>query len=65
MKKLYRSRSEKMIAGLFGGLGEYFEIDPTILRLLGVFIIIFTGIIPGLFVYIIAAVVMPRRPEVH
>jgi phage shock protein C len=59
-KKLIRSRSDKMIAGVFGGLGNYLNIDPTILRLIYVFITIFSGVFPGLIAYIIAAIIIPQ-----
>jgi len=46
MKKLYRSTENKKIAGIFGGLGEIFNIDPTLLRLIFVFIGLVTAVIP-------------------
>ena len=59
-KRLYRSRSERMVAGICGGLAEYFDIDPTIVRLLFVFGTIFTG--SGLFwVYLIMMIVVPEE----
>lgn len=57
-RKLYRSNTNKMICGVCGGLGEYFNIDPTIVRLIWA-ILLFSG--PGLFAYIIAAVVIPQK----
>ena len=57
-QKLYRSDTDKMICGVCGGLGEYFDIDPTIVRLLWA-IFVCTG--PGLFAYIAAAIIIPRR----
>ena len=53
-KRLYRSETDKMLCGVCGGIGEYFEIDPTIVRLLWVLL---TCSGPG----IIAAVIIPRR----
>lgn len=61
-KKLYRSATDKMLAGVCGGLAEYLSIDATILRLLWVLIVIFTGFVPGVLVYIIAAFIMPEKP---
>jgi phage shock protein PspC (stress-responsive transcriptional regulator) len=59
-KKLYRSRDDRMIAGVCGGLGEYFEIDPTLIRLAFVLGVIFTY--SGLFwVYIILMIVVPEE----
>lgn len=57
-QKLYRSDTDKMICGVCGGLGEYFDIDPTIVRLLWA---IFVCGGPGLFAYIAAAIIIPRR----
>ena len=61
MKKLYRSRSDEMIAGICGGLADYFEIDPTIIRLLFV-LLLFAGT-GGFWIYIILWIVMPLQPE--
>ena len=59
-KKLFRSRSDSTIAGVCGGLGEYFNIDPTFLRIIFVLLIFADGI--GIIAYIIAWIVMPQRP---
>lgn len=60
-KKLYKSKSEKMICGVCGGIAEYFDIDPTLVRL-GCAVITFgTGV--GLLGYIAAAIIIPSRPE--
>lgn len=64
MKKLYRSRENRVLAGVMGGLGEYFEIDPVILRLAYLLIIIFSAVVPGIIVYIIAALIVPEKPTV-
>lgn len=55
-KKLYRSSTNKMVCGVCGGIADYVNIDPTVIRLLWVVFSIF-GV--GLFVYIIAAIIMP------
>ena len=57
-QKLYCSDTDKMICGVCGGLGEYFDIDPTIVRLLWA---IFVCAGPGLLAYIAAAIIIPRR----
>ena len=62
-KKIYRSRTNSMIAGVCGGLGEYLNIDPTILRVVAVLLIFADGI--GLLAYLIGWVVIPRRPEME
>ena len=56
-KRLYRSRSDRMIWGVCGGLAEYFNIDPTIVRVIAVFLIFANGI--GILAYIILAIVVP------
>lgn len=60
-KKLYRSVSDKKIAGVCGGIAQYFDIDSTIIRLALVVFCLFGG--SGLIAYIIAAIVIPQEPE--
>lgn len=64
-KKLYRSKTNRIFAGICGGLGEYFNIDATILRLLWLLIVVFTGLFPGVLVYIIAIFIIPSHPGHH
>jgi len=59
-KKLYRSRESRVIGGVCGGIGEYFEIDPVIVRL--VFLILFFVCGVGLITYIIAWIIIPDKP---
>ncbi|MBC8464956.1 MAG: PspC domain-containing protein [Parcubacteria group bacterium] len=67
MKKLYRSSENKVFAGVCGGIGEYASVDPVILRVLWVIITIFTGVAPGIVVYILAIFIIPphRGPKIH
>lgn len=65
MKVLYKSRTNRRLSGVLGGLGEYFSVDPTILRLLFVAFFIVTGFIPGILLYIIAAAIVPEEPVRH
>ena len=58
-KKLYKSNSDKKLAGVCGGIAEYFDVDSTIIRLAWVLFTLAGG--AGLLVYIIAAIVMPNR----
>lgn len=60
-KKLYRSIMNKKLCGVCGGIGEYFELDPTIIRLLWVLFTFCGG--AGLLAYIIAALIMPKQNE--
>ncbi|MBN1630079.1 MAG: PspC domain-containing protein [Thermoleophilia bacterium] len=59
-KRLYRSRADKMIGGVCGGLGEYFEVDPTIVRVLWVAVTLFGG--AGVIAYLILWVIVPEEP---
>lgn len=61
-KKLYRSKEDKMIFGVCGGLGEYFNIDPVIIRIIFVILAIF-GAGSGVLAYIILAIVIPEKPD--
>jgi len=63
-KKLYRSKTNKVFAGICGGLAEYFNIDATLLRLVWVLIVVFSGFFPGVLVYLIALLIVPLQPEV-
>lgn len=62
-KKFYRSKSDRVIAGVIGGLGEYFGVDANILRLIWIFLVIATGIVPGIIAYIVAAIAIPEEPK--
>lgn len=62
MKKLYRSISDRKIAGVCGGLAEYFNIDPTIIRVIFV-ILLLPGGFPGFIPYVILWLVVPDKPK--
>ena len=57
-KTLYKSQINRKLCGVCGGIGEYFDIDPTLVRLLWVLFALFVGC--GLIAYIIAAIIMPQ-----
>lgn len=57
--KLYRSRTDKKLCGVCGGFAEYFDIDPTIIRLIFIFLTLFGG--GGLLIYLICALVIPSN----
>lgn len=61
-KKLYRSKEGRKIAGVCGGLGEYFDIDPTIIRLIWLAMIFAVG--SGVLAYIIAWIIVPEKTAV-
>lgn len=60
MKKLYRSDEGKMIAGVCAGIGEYFNIDPTVVRLGFIIFACMGG--SGILAYILASVIIPVKP---
>ncbi|HLC69903.1 MAG TPA: PspC domain-containing protein [Patescibacteria group bacterium] len=60
-KKLYRSKTDRKIAGVCGGLAEYFDIDSTLCRLAYLFLLIITGVVPFVLLYIVAAIIMPEE----
>lgn len=59
MKQLYLSNTNKVIAGVCGGIGEYLDIDPVIIRLIWLFTIFWGG--AGIFMYLIAWIIIPRK----
>ena len=61
MKRLYRSRANHILGGVCGGLGDYFRLDPVLIRLIWLILILFGGI--GLILYIIAWVIIPLEEE--
>lgn len=61
MKRLYRSNTEKVLAGIIGGLGEYTNTDPVLWRLLWIIIVIATGVFPGVIAYLIAILIVPKK----
>ncbi len=61
MKRLYRSTTDKMVAGICGGVAEYAEIDPNIVRLVVAFLSIITGVFPALLVYVLGAFIIPEQ----
>lgn len=61
MKKLYRSRENRILAGVCGGLGEYFSIDPVIIRL--IFILFVPALMTGFMLYFVAWLIIPEKPK--
>ncbi|OGC92772.1 MAG: PspC domain-containing protein [candidate division Zixibacteria bacterium RBG_16_48_11] len=62
-KRIYRSRSDKVIAGVCGGLAEYFGIDRVLIRIVWVVTVICAG--TGILAYIIAWILIPKEPETN
>lgn len=64
-KKLYRPMDNKMIAGVCAGIGEYFDVDPTLIRLAWVVLAIFTKVFGGIVLYILAAIIIPSEYQIR
>ncbi len=64
-KRLYKSDTDKVFAGVIGGIGEYFDLDPTILRLAYILLAVMTALVPAIIGYIIASLVVPKKPHHH
>jgi phage shock protein C len=62
VKRLYRSRTDRMVAGICGGLGEVYNLDPTLIRLGLVFLGLATAIMPLLVAYILGIIIIPQGP---
>ena len=60
-KKLYKSNQNKMLDGVCGGIAEYFGVDATIVRVAGIVLALAAG--SGVLAYVLAALIMPRKPE--
>lgn len=58
-KNLHRSQTNKVWLGVCGGVGEYFNLDPVIIRIVWILVTCFTGFVPGLVAYVLVALVMP------
>jgi phage shock protein C len=61
-KKVYRSRSNRMIGGVLGGFADYLGVDATILRVIYAFASLFTGLVWGPLLYILAMIIVPEEP---
>ena len=61
-RKLYRSRDDRMIAGVCGGLGQYVSIDPTVIRVIFALLVVF-GVGSGLLIYLVLMLIIPLEPD--
>lgn len=59
--RLYRSKTERKVAGVCGGIADYFDVDPTIIRLAWLIAVFCAG--GGLLAYLIALIVIPEKPD--
>lgn len=62
-KRLERDEETALVAGVLGGMANYFNQDPTLFRLAAVFFIVATGVFPGLLIYLLAWFVVPKPPK--
>ena len=60
IKRLYRSRTNRMLAGVAGGIGEYLDADPTVIRLLFALSFLFAG--TGFLAYLVMWLIIPEKP---
>ncbi len=61
MRKLYISKTNSKIFGVCGGIGEAYDIDPTLVRLMVVFLCLATGVAPLLLTYLAAGIIVPKK----
>ena len=62
-KKLKRSRTDKMLGGVLGGIARHYELDATVLRIIYVLVSLFSAAFPGIIVYLILWVLIPLDEE--
>lgn len=62
-KRIYRSETDRKIAGVCGGIAEYFDVDSTLIRLAFIFFVLAAG--SGILAYFLAAIVMPNESDVE
>lgn len=63
MKRLYRSQDDRLIAGVCGGIAEYFAVDPVWVRLIAIVLLFVDGI--GLIAYLAAWIIVPSKPKIQ
>ncbi len=62
-KRLHRSRTDRQLAGVLGGVSDYLRMDPSFVRIAYVILTILTGFVPGLFLYLVMTFIVPVEPE--
>jgi phage shock protein C len=65
VKRLYRSRTNRMISGVCAGLGDFFSMDPTVVRLIFVIVGVVGWVFPAVIIYLVMAIVIPEEPGVY
>ena len=64
-KRVYRDQETAVIAGVLSGLAEYFKQDPVVFRLIAIVLLILTGVFPGVLFYLVAWLIVPRKPKME
>ena len=62
-RQLFRSRTNRMLAGVCAGLGTYLDLDITLFRLITALTVITSGFVPGIVMYIVAWIIIPLEPQ--
>lgn len=62
-KKLERSQEQAVISGVLAGLAKYFNQDPVLFRIVAIAFLLATGVFPGLLLYLVAWIIMPKQPS--
>lgn len=63
MKKLYKSDKNKVLSGVLAGVAEYYDVDPTVVRLGYVLVTMISHLVPGVVAYFVATLIVPAGPE--
>jgi phage shock protein C len=63
MRKIYLSRTDRKLLGVCGGIGEAYDIDPTLIRRIAVFLCIATAVLPLVITYLIGWLIIPNKPD--
>ena len=64
-KKLRRSRTNKVLGGILGGIAEYFDLDPVLVRVIYCFLTLFTAGFPGVLMYILMLILIPADNKIQ
>lgn len=64
-KRVYRDQETAVVAGVLSGLAQYFKQDPVVFRLVAIILLILTGVFPGVLFYIVAWLIVPRKPKIE
>ena len=62
-KRMYRSRSDRKLMGVLGGVAGYLGLDPSLVRIVYLIVTILTGFVPGIFLYLVMALVVPKEEK--